>query len=193
MTRPEFIAEVQRRLRISEGCEPRRYLDSLGIPTIGIGWNLQRPDTKWALERCNVADVAGVINGTASLTDDQITGLFKIAFGPIEDEARDSLAPNVYDALNDARRFVICDLVYNMGAGDEGWGGFHGTRSLISNGQQLKNQGQLVQAHSAFIAAGQHLATSDWYKQVGIRARRDVAMLVAGVWARADGDGADIA
>ena len=59
--------------------------------------------------------------------------------------------------------------------------------------QQLKNQGRLVQAHGFFVQVGQHLTASSWIAQTGDRARRGIAMMVAGDWCDPNGDGSDLA
>lgn len=190
MTRDEWLAEVERRIRISEGCEAIRYYDTMGIPTIGIGFNLEREDAQAALAKCGVNDLKGVIAGTVALTESQIDFLFDYSFAPIEAHARASLPPGTYDFLSDARRFVICDLVFNLGF--EGWMQFTGTRGLIADAQHAKDNGRLVDAHVLFGEAADHLKASAWYGQVGNRAKRDCAMLRSSLWANADGDGSDV-
>ena len=182
-----WLAEVIHRTGINEGRKPWRYLDSLGIPTIGEGWNLQRSDTRAALARCGVACINDVIAGRAELTDSQIDALFAISFAPIEEQARASLAPGVFDALSDARRAVVCDLEFNLG--QRGWVGFAATRALINEAQAAKNAGAIDHAHVLFGLAADHLRASAWDGQVHARARRDEAMMRSGVWVDASGDG----
>jgi lysozyme len=191
MTPAQWLAEVQRRIGISEGCRATMYHDSEGIPTIGIGFNLQRADATVALEKAGVpsAAIAGVIAGAVALTQAQIGALFAISFAPIVDEARASLAAGVFDAMTDARRFVICDLVYNMG--DGGWLAFKNTRAAIATAEEAK-EANATNAHPLFVEAATDLSESAWYSQVGERAGRDVAMLRAGTWCDATGDGSDI-
>lgn len=186
MTREQWLAAVLDRIGDDEGNEAKEYRDSLGIPTIGIGFNLQRADAREALAKCGVSDVEGVMNGTVALTPAQDAALFNYSFAPIESEARASLEAGIYDALSDARRFVICDLVYNLG--DAGWTDFAATRSMLAQAQTAKNAGA-ADAHDLFEAAADHLANSAWYTQVGNRARRDVAMIRNGTWVNPTGDG----
>jgi lysozyme len=175
-----WMAEVERRIRINEGCEPTMYHDSLGIPTIGIGFNLQRSDAQATLASIGVTDFAGVMAGRVALSQAEIDELFRYAFAPIESSARASLNPGVYDALTDARRFVLCDLEYNLGS--RGWEGFTTTRAIVNEAQAAKNAGRTDQAHALFGAAAAHLAASAWNGQVGERAQRDEAMMRDGVW-----------
>lgn len=192
MSNEQWLDEVQRRIGISEGDRTIRYFDSVGVPTIGIGFNLQRSDADSALEQAGVPkdQIAGVKAGTVALTAEQVSKLFAYSFTPIISEARASLAEGVFDSMTDARRFVICDLCFNLGEG--GWEGFAATRSLLNQAQAAKNAGNLTAAHNLFEDAANHLQSSAWYSQVGYRAMRDVAMIRAGVWCNATGDGSDI-
>jgi GH24 family phage-related lysozyme (muramidase) len=187
MTPAEFEAEVELRIGINEGDSLVMYHDSLGIPTIGHGWNLQRDDTPRALAACGVTDIAGVIAGRTPLTQAQDDKLFAIALGPVESQARASLDPGVFDALSDARRFVLIDLEYNLGT--RGWLGFGTTRAIINEAQAAKNAGRDAQASALFAAAAAHLAASAWDGQVGARAKRDEAMMRTSLWVDPNGNG----
>lgn len=191
MSPQEWMNETERRIEISEGRRAAMYHDSLGIPTIGVGFNLQRGDARECLLKAGVPpnQVDAVLDGTGLLTNAEIDALFAISFDPIVSEARASLAPGVFDSMSDARRFVICDLVFNMG--NDGWLGFPNTRALINQAQIAKNEGR-QSAHELFVIASEHLEESDWYHQVGERAQRNVAMLRSGIWCKPDGDGSDI-
>jgi GH24 family phage-related lysozyme (muramidase) len=191
MTQEQWLAEVQRRIGISEGDRAVMYHDSEGIPTIGIGFNLQRADASSALQQAGVpaSEAPAVMSGAQPLTTAQISALFAISFAPIVAEARDSLAAGVFDAMTDARRFVICDLVYNMG--DGGWVAFTNTRAAIATAEEAK-EANATDAHPLFVEAAQDLSESAWFSQVGDRAGRDVAMLREGVWCDPTGNGSDI-
>jgi GH24 family phage-related lysozyme (muramidase) len=182
---PAWLAEVEHRIAINEGQRFTRYLDSVGIWTIGVGMNLQRGDAPAVLKACSI-DYAAVMNDKP-ITQPQCDALFAYCLSGIVDAARASLAPGVYDALSDARRFVLCDLEYNLG--QSGWLGFPGTRAILNQAQKTKMAGQLDAAHNLFGVAADHLTASAWFGQVGNRARRNVAMIRSGVWVSATGDG----
>lgn len=169
-----------------------RYFDSEGVPTIGIGFNLQRTDARVALETAGVPanEVDAVMNGSEALTQTQIGNLFQYAFKPILSEATDSLSLGTFGRLSDARRFVICDLCYNLGYA--GWLSFGETRSIIAQAQEAKDAGDDATASHLFGQAADHLEASLWYTQTGNRAKRDVAMMRASVWCDPYGDGSDI-
>jgi GH24 family phage-related lysozyme (muramidase) len=187
MTRQEWLSEVERRLKINEGSEPYVYTDSMGIPTIGIGFNLDRVDARAALAKIGVSDFEGILSGDICLTQPQIDALFDYAFAPIERNANISLGAGIFDALSDARRFVLCDLEYNLG--QRGWLGFTATRAIINEAQASKNAGRFEQASALFGIAADHLRASAWDGQVVDRARRDEAMMRSSVWVDANGNG----
>jgi GH24 family phage-related lysozyme (muramidase) len=182
---PTWLAEVEHRIMIDEGCCLTRYPDSRGIATLGIGYNLQRGDAPTLLASLGI-DYAAVM-AYHPITQPQCDALFQACLSGIVAAARNSLAPGIYDALSDARRFVLCDLEYNLG--ETGWLGFAGTRAILNQAQKTKMAGQLDAAHKLFEVAADHLTASDWYGQVGNRARRNVAMIRSGVWVSATGDG----
>lgn len=179
MTTDEWTAEVRTRIAQNEGCETRVYLDTMGIPTVGIGFNLDRADAPGILADCG-ASYDAIRAGTAELTQEQVNEIFAVSFAPIVQEARASLDTGVFDALDDARRFVIVDLVFNLG--NEGWLEFAATRDLINRAQDQKEQGHTEAAHALFGEAADHLAASAWASQVGDRATRDIAMMRTSAW-----------
>lgn len=167
------------------------YFDSMGIPTIGIGFNLQRSDAKTALVTAGVAidQVDDVMDGKVGLTPAQISKLFAYSFAPIVSEARSAFPTGIFDSMSDARRFAVCDMVFNLGFG--GFMSFNTSRDMLAQAQESKDEGH-VDAHNQFIAAAQHLTGTDWYTQVGNRAKRDCSMLQQGVWCNPLLDGSDI-
>lgn len=192
--------ELARRIAISEGTRLYKYRDSQGIVTIGTGFNVERGDARQMIEMAGgdwntvaaapVAIDSDPANAVAPcITKEVAQALLVLSLKPIVSEARDSLASGIFDAMTDARRFVICDLVYNMG--DGGWLQFVATRDILNAAQAAKNA-NAANAHDLFEQAAEHLTNSAWYAQVGLRAKRDVAMIRAGVWCSADGDGSDI-
>lgn len=189
MTPQEWQAEVQRRIGIDEGCRNTVYMDSASPPnpTIGIGFNLNRSDARQAITDVG-ANYDAVMNGTA-LTDEQVAKLFAYSLSPVVDEARQSLQPMHFDSMSDARRFVLCDLVFNLG--DAGWLGFVNTRGIIDRACHAARSGDSASAHTLFGQAADALAQSAWYGQVGNRAKRDVAMMRTSNWCDPQGDGSD--
>lgn len=189
MTFQEWEAEVQKRIGIDEGYSKTVYMDSASPPnpTIGVGFNLNRSDASGEIAKIG-ANYNAVLNGTA-LTDEQVSELFEYSFAPVIDEARASLQPLHFDSMSDARRFVICDLIFNLG--NDGWLSFTVTRGLIDQACHAERVGDSTGAHSLFVQAATELAQSAWYSQVGNRAKRDCAMLRTSNWCNPTGDGSD--
>ena len=189
MTFQQWQTEVQRRIGINEGYSKTVYMDSASPPnpTIGIGFNLNRSDAREALTKIG-ADYDAVLKGKP-LTDHQASELFALSFAPILDEARASLQPSHFDSMTDARRFVICDLVFNLG--NAGWLGFTKTRNLIDQACHALRSGNAAGAHVLFEEAAAGLQGSAWYSEVGNRSRRDCAMMRTSNWCNPTGNGSD--
>jgi len=198
---PSTEAQVATRIRVDEGCRLYKYRDSMGIPTIADGFNLERGDAPqifaalgidWGVvSAAPIAKTSMPQDAVAPcITQAQADALFEHDLPGYVGAARASLADGIFDSLTPARQFVIVDLVYNLGA--DGWAGFFGTIAAINLAQQQKNAGNEAEAHTSFVAAAAHLKASDWYGQVGARAMRDVAMMQVGVWCDPTGDGSDI-
>jgi GH24 family phage-related lysozyme (muramidase) len=189
MTFQQWEAEVQKRISINEGYRTTVYMDTANPPnpTVGIGFNLNRGDARAALAKIG-ANYDAVLHGTA-LTDQQVTQLFAYSLAPVIDEARASLQPMHFDSMSDARRFVICDLVFNLG--NAGWLDFVNTRGLIDQACHAERWGNTAGAHNLFVQAATALTESDWYTEVGDRARRDVAMMRTSNWCDPNGNGSD--
>lgn len=186
MTPQQWSAEVRRRIAINEGCSLTRYFDTVGVPTIAYGFNLESGDAATILAQCGVADPVAVIAGLAPITQAQADATFDLMLPGYVAAARGTLAPGVFDKLSDARRFVIVDLTYNMGAGPDGWGGFTHTQSLINQAAAAPDP---MTKSRLFGQAADALAQSAWYTQVGNRAKRNVAMLRSSNWVDANGNG----
>lgn len=194
---PIVEQQISARLRVNEGCRLTRYFDTLGVPTIAFGFNLERGDADDVLRACGVAEPHDVIAGGVALTQAQADALLAHDLPNFIAIARASLAPGIFDALCGPRQAAVVDLAYNLG--ESGWGrwgyneGFAGTRQLIVDGQDEKHAGQLVAAHAKFVTASAHLLATPYAAQVGDRAKRNAAMIRTGEWCAPTGDGSDVA
>lgn len=184
MTSAAWLAECTQRIAISEGCSLSMYHDTMGVPTIAFGFNLRRPEAQTCLRACGVINPGEVIAGRAEITQLQAQTLLEQDIPTYVDDARRSLNDGVFDALADARRFVIVDLVYNLGP--SGWQTFTQTRELINAAATAKGP---EDKHVLFSHAADHLAASLWATQVGDRAKRDIAMMRSSTWVDPHGDG----
>jgi GH24 family phage-related lysozyme (muramidase) len=80
-----------------EGFRTRAYDDSDGAPrrpgapkkgfvTVGVGFNMDRPDARKVWEKAGIeADFGKVYNGTARLNEDQVRRLFEVTINEAED------------------------------------------------------------------------------------------------------------
>jgi len=142
-----------------EGRRKTVYLDQFGHPTIGIGFNLDRPDARSRIEALGL-DYDAVRDGTQSLTDAQIDQLFAGDFNASVIGAR-SLVPN-FDSLTSNAQIVLVDMVFNMGVG-----GVAGFTAML--GALAKNDYQ---------AAVKGMQNSKWASQVPSRAQFDMALML---------------
>ena len=99
-----------------EGSRDKGYLDSEGILTIGVGFNLKRDDAEEQLIMAGVkpADVASVMKvGGKSLTPEQIDTLLQTSFQKAEKDMRD-LYPTS-DAMPQDVKDVLINMSFQMG------------------------------------------------------------------------------
>lgn len=184
-----WTEQVTNRLILNEGLRLFPYRDSMGILTVGVGHNLSSGTGSLRAIGIPQAIADRIVSGSAAITSPEAHALLANDLAYAVDDARASLRKGIYDVLTPARQFTIVDLCFNLGLA--GWIGFTGTRSLIEKAQVAKNGGE-AGAHELFEQAGQHLIDSAYYTQVGDRAKRNVAMLVEGVWCNPTGNGSDI-
>lgn len=175
MTNEQWLDEVAKRIADNEGIRTYKYLDSVGVPTIGVGENLDNPGVYDLIEKVG-ASVAVVKmaptakdsspkNAVAScITTAQAMALFKLVLPEYITDAAQSVTG--FDSMPDPVRFVVTDLCYNLGLA--GWMGFTNARSYLS---QRK-----------YFQAGQDLESTLWFTQTGDRAVRDVQMLKFLTW-----------
>jgi GH24 family phage-related lysozyme (muramidase) len=152
------LAQLKEQLERHEGKRNKAYKDSMGHPTIGIGFNLDRPDAKQKVEALKL-DLAKVKAGQVTLTEAQIQQLFDADVAQAMTDAR-ALVKN-YNELPEEKKRVVIDMIFNLGAA--GFGKFH----------------KLIKALEAedFAKAALEMRHSAWYGQVGDRARDLVKMM----------------
>jgi len=155
MTSKELEAAVW-----AEGFEPLPYRDSKGIWTIGIGYNMEAhgipPD--W------VRPILSKIGITRAAAAHQLEILWERA----KDLAIHEVFPTKWPFFSDIQRFVITDMIFNMGLGDS-------KRGFLSfkNSIQLMKEGNWTQVCI-------NLRRSKWYRDTKSRAKRDIQMLEKG-------------
>ncbi|GAA4584254.1 hypothetical protein GCM10023194_23660 [Planotetraspora phitsanulokensis] len=141
--------------------DPHVYPDSKGNPTVGIGFNLNRPGAQARIESVG-ANYAAVRAGTQDLTPLQIITLFENDFYAAIANLRTVIYN--FDRLTSARQLVLIDMMYNMGAAR-----FREFTRMIA----AVNVGD-------FNRAGLEMKNSLWAKQVGARATRNIKLMQQG-------------
>lgn len=141
-----------------EGVRASPYKDSLGIPTIGIGFNMTRPDARARLAQVGLTSWAPPIH----LTDDQIQQLLALDLADCAADVKDVVVG--FDALSDNRKCVLCDMRFNLGPMR-----FRAFAHMIS----AVNDGNFNEAADQMLA-------SVWASQVGHRATEDAEMMRVG-------------
>jgi hypothetical protein len=133
------------------------YLDSLQIPSIGIGFNLKRGGARQALAS-DGADYDQVLAGTQDLGDAQIDALFNRDLDTALAAAHRQVAN--FDELHPDARLVVVDMMFM------GEAAFAGFKKMIA----------ALQAFD-YNTAADEMANSLWYVQVKNRGVEDVSLM----------------
>jgi len=169
------LSEIENLIRLHEVSGAKRFVTVNGkkvdirtvyedpihgwkVPTIGIGYNLNRSEAKSQIESFGL-DYGKVRNGTQSLTDQQVEILYR---------------NDVQNAINDAKTFlpnfeqqpstvktIVVDMSFNMG---------------LTKLSTFKNFKQAL-INFDFDKASQEMRNSNWAKQTKDRATRLIEMM----------------
>lgn len=159
---PEEFAPIRRYIIANEGWHQSAYLDTAGIPTIGVGFNLLRSDARAKIEALGL-DYDDVLNRKCALSDEQIENLLQQDVETAVAAAQ-GLVP-AWEALSMARKKVLADLAFNVGAG--GFAKFSRFLAAINRGDWLAAEAEIV--------------NSLYYRQVGARGKRNAAAIRSGL------------
>lgn len=154
--------ELAKYLTFNEGLRTRRYYDSRGFPTVGIGFNLARPGAREALEAAG-ANFDQIKSGKDSLSESQVAALLS-ADAQASIEAARSLFPD-FDKYEPARQLILADLAFNLGKA------------------KLADFTSFIAAVKAnnWDQAAEALRKSKWFTETGKRALRNVEAMRTGV------------
>jgi peptidoglycan hydrolase-like protein with peptidoglycan-binding domain len=141
------LTTLQHFIAKHEGYVDHVYLDSRGFPTAGIGHLL----------------TGSHLHVGQKVSAEQITAWFKQDVAKAIAGAKQDIGP-AYDRLDEARKMVVIDMVFNLGSA--GFGGFHATIHAIQTG--------------AYAQAASNMLQSLWASQVGNRAKEDAAIMRSG-------------
>jgi GH24 family phage-related lysozyme (muramidase) len=132
----------------------------MGIPTVGIGFNMQRPDARAIFHKLNL-NYENVLSGSEDLTDKQMHDLFieclKIAYKDVK-----HFIPS-FDNLPRNIKLGLIDMSFNLGYGR--LNKFAKTKHFIIKGEYKK--------------AAEELKDSKWATQVGNRAKNIINLFLS--------------
>jgi GH24 family phage-related lysozyme (muramidase) len=141
-----------------EGRRNKTYIDTMGHPTVGIGFNLDAQSAQAAIESLGL-DYNAVRSGAQLLTDDQIDALFAQSLNQAIGDAR-TIIQN-FDALSPDRQVVVADMIFNLGL--DGFSKFKQAIHAINS--------------QDWPTAAQQMQQSSWFNQVGDRARANCEVM----------------
>lgn len=141
-----------------EGRRHVAYADSEGIPTVGVGFNLQKENARERIEQLEL-DYEAVCGKRCSLTDAHVNRLFAADVYIATTDAV-SAVPNFWDHPEDVQ-LAIVDMIFNLGK----------TRFLqfVNFIAALKDKD--------YMRAADEMANSKWARQVPSRAADDIALV----------------
>lgn len=143
----------------AEGFKSLPYLDSVGVWTIGKGYNLEAHGIPPNLVK-KILSKTGITEAEANvLLYNEIISCYK--------KARE-LFPNPQEPMLEVHWFVITDMIFNMGLGDDNHGFLSFKKTIAA-----MNRGDWEEAAA-------QMKDSNWYRQTKRRARRDILMLKKG-------------
>jgi len=140
-----------------EGKRNKVYLDTKGIPTIGIGFNLQRADASQKLNDIGV-NLNNILNGEI-LTDQQIYSLFK---DDIDTAISDAIIfiPS-FNKQPELVKNIVVDMAFNLG---------------LNKLLKFKDFRAALESNN-YQEAANEMIDSEWYGQVGNRSKELVNIM----------------
>lgn len=143
-----------------EGRKARAYEDSKDILTVGVGFNLARPDAGGAIAALGV-DYGALCTGAVELSESQIDQLLDGDIAHAVASARTCVSN--FASLPEAAQRVVVDMVFNLGAA--GFAEFKRTIGALERND--------------LRAAADEMKDSAWYREVATRGVDDVAIMMA--------------
>lgn len=148
----DVIKSIIPRVKKHEGVKPKKYLDSRGIPTVGVGFNLNRKDADQKLKSVG-ANPSKIKKGVQALNDKQIETLLFSDLKASKDAAN-RIVGNLAEHPAGIQG-VLVEMTFNLGAA-----GLSEFKKFLSN---IKSKN--------YSAASKEMLKSSWSKQVGDRAK----------------------
>jgi len=152
-----YISDAKNMVIRHEGKRNKIYFDTKNIPTIGIGFNLQREDAKEKIEQFGL-NFSNILSGKELLSDEQINILFEENFNEAIERAN-SFLPD-FEQYPSEIKSIIVDMAFNLG---NKLFDFVNFRTALIN-KDYEN-------------ASKEMINSKWYGQVGNRSKELVNMV----------------
>lgn len=161
MTDEEWTSKTLALIVAAEARRRGRYIDSLGFPSVGIGFNLLRADAIDVLAELG-ADWRSIMDGTGELTDVQIDKLFARCWAETLRFVR-LLFPN-WEQLRPEARSVLADMAYQM-------------RGRLAGFSRMRD----AVARLDYREMVNEMRLSRWARQCPDRVSRDAALIEAAI------------
>jgi GH24 family phage-related lysozyme (muramidase) len=142
---------LRQQLTRYEGRKPSVYEDSAGNPTVGVGFNLNRPDARAKLQAVG-ADYDAVLKGQP-LSNQQIESLLNTDINTAIAGSK-RVVPS-FPQQPSIVQLVVANMVFNMG---------------VQKFTQFAKFKQALEAHD-YARAADEMQRSQWFHQVGRRGR----------------------
>ena len=142
----------------NEGYHTCKYLDSKGIPTIGVGFNLHKSGARQKIESVG-GDFEKVLEGYQCLSENQIIQLFNEDMETAVKCATSWIGPN-WSIIEKTRQSAVADMAFNLGCGR--LQGFRRLKKTLSSWTP------------DYAAAVHEMRDSLWCKQVKSRCNRNI-------------------
>lgn len=155
-----IVVSIVDRVKKHEGVKFQMYLDSRGIPTIGVGFNLKRKDADEKLKKVG-ANPIKVKKGTQKLTQKQIDDLLILDLENALSGAQRILGPTFTSIKSIPALGVLTEMVFNLG-----------TTGVLEFDSFLK-----YFKIKQFPKAAREMLKSRWARQVGQRAKNLAGIL----------------
>jgi lysozyme len=152
------LAQIQK----DEGFESGVYEDTMGIKTIGYGFNLERAGAQEALDKAGIKkSLADLSSGEVTMTEEEASRLMLGEMPHFRGVAERFVGKETWKNLSGNRQGIITNMAYNMGEGT--LNKFKKLKAAIKSGDWREAQVQMKD--------------SAWAKQVHGRADRLVARM----------------
>jgi GH24 family phage-related lysozyme (muramidase) len=129
-----------------EGFRPTAYKDSVGITTIGYGFNLEQPNAAEIIKRVKIPERYELLrSGQQALSEESARKLFDYKHRKSE-QAASKIVPQ-FNRLGENQRAALTSMAYHMGG--EGLRKFRRTLAYLADGNAKAVENQLLSSEMA--------------------------------------------